>query len=107
MEYSFSEVSKKLPDLIKNKHTFVITGLSGKLNETAKVIEMEVEAQGMKCRVYTRNRGFGVAVAAFVPYVGWGAIGGVVAHRLSTRNPDFVVGKDIGSNRIHVEFRKK
>ena len=40
-----------------------------------------IEASGMSCRVYTRNRGYATAVAAFVPLVGWAALGHPITHK--------------------------
>jgi enamine deaminase RidA (YjgF/YER057c/UK114 family) len=106
MEHTFSEAMSNLSGLVGSKQDFVIMGLSGKLNEAAENVEKAIEASGMSCRVYTRNRGYATAVAAFVPWVGWAAIGSLVAHRLATRNPDFEVGKDIGANKLYVNYKK-
>ena len=95
-----------LSSLVGSKQDFVIFGLSGKLNEATENVEKAIEAAGMSCRVYTRNRGYATAVAAFVPWVGWAAIGSLVAHRLATRNPDFEVGKDIAANKLYVNYKK-
>lgn len=106
MYYTLSEALANLPSLIDSRRTFVINEVDDKLNETAKRVEEEIEAHGMTCRVYTRNRGYAILAAGFVPYVGWAALGSLVAHRLTTFNPDFEVGKDLKDKKIYVNYKR-
>ncbi|MCH8493988.1 MAG: hypothetical protein LAT53_12255 [Idiomarina sp.] len=106
MELTFSEAMANLSNLIRSKQDFTIIGLAGKLNEASNNVENAIEEKGMTCRVYTRNRGYATAAAAFVPWVSWAAVGGLLAHRLATRNPDYEVGKDIVKKRLYVTYKK-
>ncbi|AUZ05536.2 MULTISPECIES: hypothetical protein [Vitreoscilla] len=105
MEYTLIEVQKQLTDLIAQKRSFVVTSLSGDMLDTSKLLESAIEAQGLRCRVYTRNR---IAAAGASILVGAGALSfaGIAAHNLLTLNPDYEIGRDIVNNKIYVDYKK-
>lgn len=105
MEYTLMEVQSQLSNLIAQKCSFVITGLSGDMFDTSKLVESAVENQGLRCRVYTRNR---VAAAGASILVGAGAVSfaGIAAHNLLTFNPDYEIGRDIVNNKVYVDYKK-
>jgi hypothetical protein len=105
VEYTYEQAKTALDGLITSEQSFVIFGLTGQMLEVAAAVEKEIEAKGLKCRVYTRNRGWAAAAASFTA-VGIPALVGIAAHNIATYDPDYEIGKDIGANKLYVDFKK-
>lgn len=105
-QYTYSEVSSRLDELIKKKESFVVRGLTDQMSEAITKIESTIEKQELKCRVYTRNRAAVVAATAWVPFVSWANAAALAVHNLATMDPDYEIGKDYIDKRLHVTYKR-
>ncbi len=106
---SFDELTDGTADvLVKNKRSFFVTGLTGKMKESVIKMEAVIERAGMRSRVYTVGRA-AAAGASVLTGIG-GALGvmsaiGIAAHNLATWDPDYEIGKHVIDNKISVSCK--
>lgn len=105
-QYIYDEVSGRLEELIKNKESFVLRGLTDRMGEAVAKVEGIIEKQHLKCRVYSRNRAAVVAATAWVPVLSWANIAALAVHNLATMDPDYEIGKDLIDKRLHVTYKR-
>lgn len=103
--YTAFEVIEKIPSLIASRSSFEIIGASGKILDLCSILEEEIESQGLRCRIYTRNRSIAAGGMAWTG-AGIASLIGIAAHNLATFSPDYEIGKAIVDNKIYVEFKK-
>lgn len=105
MEYLYNEIKPQLEDLIKKKKSFVIIGLKGELLDVSAHIEQTIEAAGLTCRIYTRNRTW---AAGAIAWTGAGilSLAAIAAHNVATFNPDYEIGRCAIDNKIYVDYKK-
>lgn len=57
MKIDYNDLTaEKISDLLSNEKTFEVTGLSGRMSDAVEWIENEIEAEGLRCRIYTYGR---------------------------------------------------
>lgn len=96
-----------LETMVKNRKSFEILGVGGKISECVVQVEKIIESNGFTCRVYTEGRIAGVASGALVLGLGLATAVGIAAHNIATFNPDYEVGKNLVKNKITVNFKKE
>ena len=84
--------SSKTKDMIRERESFEVTGLSGRMGSAVSKIENIIENQSLSCRVYTYGR-----VASVV---------GIAAHNLATYNPDYEIAIHLVDNKLSVKYKK-
>lgn len=104
-KYTASEVVSQIQSLITRRCSFEIIGASGRMLELCSMLEDEIERQGMRCRIYTRNRSIAAGGMAWTG-AGLFSLAAIAAHNLATYNPDYEIGKAVVDNKIYVEFKK-
>ena len=101
--------SEKVKGLIKQKQTFEVLGLSGRMDTATAKVENMIETSGFSCRVYTYGR---VAAAGASLFGGiTGGIGvasaiGMAAHNIATYDPDYEIAKHRIDNKLTVKYKK-
>lgn len=107
---TFDELEpERLSRMVSSRESFEVIALGGNVIEATKRIEHAIEAEGLRCRVYTMGRvaacglSFGGGITGLV---GVGAAVGIAYHNLYTYNPDYEIGKDLIDNRLEVTFKK-
>lgn len=106
MKIKYSDAKNKLNQLISNRESFVLIGIDiDNLVNAAKFVELAIENQGLKCRIYTRNRAYAAGAMAWTG-VGLLSLGSIAAHNLATFNPDYEIGRCIVDNRLYVTYKK-
>lgn len=74
-----------------------------------ETLERLIEAQGMKCRIYTIGR---VAAMGAAAWTGWGTVIAagaglaMAAHNVATWSPDYEIGKMMTGTKIFVTYKK-
>ena len=110
MKISIENLTKeKLKELIKDEKTFEVTGLSGRVNETAKMVESAIENEGLRVRVYTYGRiaaAGGTLFGGITGVLGAASVVGIAAHNLATLNPDYEIAKHLVDNMLTVKYCK-
>lgn len=110
--YELSDLSnEQVKEKVRKRESFKIKGIEAlKFNETVNTVEKIVEAQGLKCRVYTAYRAATMGVLAasnpVTTIAGLGAALGIAAHNIATWNPDYEIGKHLASGMIEVNYKK-
>lgn len=97
-------------ELIKNQESFEVVGCSGRLTEAAKKVEQLIEAEGMRCRIYTYGRVAAAGASFFggiTGVVGVASAVGMAAHNVATFNPDYEIAKHRIDNMLTVKYKKK
>lgn len=99
----------RVDDLVKGKNSFTICGAINTMT-IAQHVEMIVELNNFKCRVYTANRSAAMA-SVLIPtgltqIFGAGTAIGIGVHNLLTWNPDYEIVKDLLNNRVEVIYKK-
>lgn len=101
--------SARTRELINNRASFEIIGLSGRMGSAVAQIENLIETHNLTCRVYT----FGRVVAAGGSLFGGitGVLGvasaiGMAAHNLATYDPDYEIAKHLVDNKLLVDYRR-
>ncbi len=95
--------------LIKEKSSFTIIGLSGKMSDAVDLIEEQIEKEGYSCRIYTYGRvaaAGGSFFGGITGLLGAASAIGMVAHNLATYDPDFEIAKHIVDNKLVVSYEK-
>lgn len=106
MEVKYSDAKNKLDHLIADRKSFILIGIDiDDLMNASKLVEIAIENQGLKCRVYTRNRAYAAGAMAWTG-VGLISLGSIAAHNLATFNPDYEVGRCVIDNRLYVTYKK-
>jgi len=99
----------KISDLIRNEKTFEVTGLSGRMSEAVEFVENKIEANGLRCRVYTYGRvaaAGGTLFGGITGVFGVASVVGMAAHNLATLNPDYEIAKHLVDNMLTVRYCK-
>jgi hypothetical protein len=98
--------SEKCKQLLRERSSFEVVGLSGKMGSAVTSMEKAIESQGYKCRIYTKGRvaALGAAAIPVSPTVigGWIAGIGIGIHNLATFNPDYEIAKHQIDNKLSV-----
>lgn len=106
MEIKYSDAKNKLDHLISNRKSFILIGIEiDDLMDASKLVELAVEAQGLKCRVYTRNRAYAAGALAWTGVGLLASLGSIAIHNLATFNPDYEIGRCVVDNRLYVNYR--
>lgn len=93
-----------IADKIKSKQSFRIIDVPfGQQSEVVSVIEKIIKDKKLECRVRTNNRCALVAIPAF----GWVYGGVILAHNVSTLNPDYEIIRDMFGSNVSVEYVKE
>ena len=105
-EISYDEIESYGSFLVQNHRSFFITNTTGVMSRAVNKIESIIEAENMRCRVYTVGRS-AVAGASMLSGVG-GLIGiastiGIVTHNLATWDPDYEIGKHQVDNKLSIK----
>lgn len=107
----------QIADLVKNKTSFEINGLRGNFMAGIKLVETQIESQGLKCRVKSDVKSavvqggalgavFSVLSApATLTVFTLGAVASV-GHGLVTYNPDYEILKDYVNKNLKVIYKK-
>lgn len=106
--YSINEITDgELHNLISNRKSFVLDNIN-RLNmpEAVKSVEKAIEAQDMKCRVYTKGRVAAMTAELAIPMVGWAAAAAIGVHNLATWDPDYEIAKNILTGSLTVQHKK-
>lgn len=128
---SAEEFVEDLRRKIQAKDDFVVK-TEKNMKEAVAAIRTVIEAEGLRCRVYTKRRGSAAATAvvggtavltlevvpyavglALFPYAaviglaGIAASLGIAAHRIATKNPDYEVIKSPLSKEIFVKYKTR
>lgn len=110
--YELSEITnQQVKEKVQNRESFTIRGIETlKFSETVRTVEKVIEAQGLKCRVYTAYRATTMGVLAasnpVTTIAGIGAALGIAAHNVATWNPDYEIGKNLTLGLIEVNYKK-
>jgi hypothetical protein len=108
-EIEYSTLSnEQLSELIQSKTSFKLLGCRSEMIEVADRVEKAIEGKSLSCRVVTLGRStaaVGVLFAGFVP--GVVSLASIVAHNVSTYNPDYIVGRNLLNQSVEVEYQKK
>lgn len=99
----------KVKDLIEQRKSFEVIGLSGRMGSAVAKVENLIESSGLSCRVYLYGR-IAAAGASFFGGV-TGVLGlssaiGMAAHNLATYNPDYEIAKHKVDNKLTVKYKK-
>lgn len=100
---------EKFSELIKDKKTFKVTGLSGRISEATSWVENNIESEGLKVRVYTYGRvaaAGGTLFGGITGVLGLASVIGMAAHNLATLNPDYEIAKHLVDNMLTVKYCK-
>ena len=101
--------SSTILELIKERKSFEVTGLSGRMNSTVSKLENTIESQGLSCRIYIYGR-FASAGATFLGgvtgLVGLASTVGMAVHNLATLNPDYEIAKHLVDNKLSINYKK-
>ncbi|MNF87207.1 hypothetical protein D3C84_696660 [compost metagenome] len=101
--------TETLTTLIRNKESFEVVALSGKMVSAVARVENNIESNGMKCRIYTFGRiaaAGGSFFGGITGVIGLASAAGIAAHNLVTFNPDYEIAKYPIDNRIVVKCKK-
>lgn len=101
--------AEKLDSLIRNKRSFEVTGLSGRMSSAVTKVENAIEYDELSCRVYTVGRIATAGASIFGGITGLAGIASAVtiaAHNLVTYNPDYEIAKHMVDNYISVIYKK-
>ena len=95
--------------MIRKMRSFKIVEIKD-LSFVVNSIESEIEAQKLRCRVYTEHRAAviaGVAVPTGITQLaGIATALGIGVHNLATINPDYEIAKNIVTNTVTVNYKK-
>ena len=97
--------NEEINELISQKQSFRVTGIGGRVSETAVRIERLIELKGLSCRLYTAGRLAAAGVGVFEVGAGLIALAGIAAHNLVTLNPDYEIAKHLVDNALTVTFQ--
>ncbi|GAA0804861.1 hypothetical protein [Psychrobacter piscatorii] len=100
---------QKIKDLIKQKQTFEVLGLSGRMDSATAKVENMIETSGLSCRVYTYGRIAAAGASLFggiTGVVGVASAIGMAAHNIATYNPDYEIAKHRVDNKLTVKYKK-
>ncbi len=95
--------------LIRNKESFEVVGLSGRMGSAVTTVENKIESNGMKCRIYTFGRiaaAGGSFFGGITGVIGLASAAGIAVHNLATFSPDYEIAKYPIDNRIVVKYKK-
>ncbi|WP_345867197.1 hypothetical protein [Shewanella algae] len=110
MKISYDELSaEKLRELVRAEKTFEVTGLSGRMGDAVKWVENQIEAEGLRVRVYTYGRiaaAGGSFFGGITGVLGVASAIGMAAHNLATLNPDYEIAKHLVDNMLTVKYCK-
>ena len=101
--------SPKTLNLVKEKKSFEIIGLSGRISNCVTEVENIIEIEGFSCRTYTYGRITSVGASFLGGITGVAGVFsgiGIAAHNLATYNPDYELAKHIVDNRLSVRYMK-
>jgi hypothetical protein len=96
-------------ELIGNRESFEIIGLSGQMGDAVQKIETIIESQGLSCRIYTYGRVASAGATLFggiTGFVGLTSVVGMAVHNLATYNPDYELAKHLVDNKLSVKYQK-
>jgi hypothetical protein len=108
-ELQYEDIDQSVKELVKNRESFTIIGLTGKMSDAVEKIEAIIEREGLSCRIYTRGRitatggsflGGVTGVAGLVSAIG------IAAHNIATYDPDYEVAKHIVDNMLTISYEK-
>lgn len=107
---SYGELESGVAEkMIKEKSSFSIVGLSGKMSDAVELIEEQIEKEGYSCRIYTYGRiaaAGGSFFGGITGLLGAASAIGMAAHNLATYDPDFEVAKHLVDNKLVVTYEK-
>ncbi|MDH0897568.1 MULTISPECIES: hypothetical protein [unclassified Pseudomonas] len=101
--------TEELTSLIRNKQTFEVVGLSGRMGSAVSIVENKIETAGLRCRIYTVGRiaaAGGSFFGGITGLVGVASAISIAAHNLATLNPDYEIAKYPIDNSITVKYKK-
>lgn len=88
---------------IINKESFLLIALSGRIMEYSDLIENIIERNRMTCRIQTKYRTLLTLPTILTP-IGLMAIVAQIAHKIATKNPDWVIVKNLTKHRMEVRY---
>lgn len=106
---TFNEIDTKAVQLIRNRESFEVKALGGKVLDAVKKIEYLIENEGLTCRIYTKGRlaSAGATVAGGITgMLGAASAIGIAAHNIATYNPDYEVSKNLIDNKLTITYKK-
>lgn len=99
----------KLKEIISQKKSFVVLGLSERMDSSVTSVERSIESSGMSCRVYLYGRVAATGASFFggvTGVLGIASAVGMAAHNLATFNPDYEIAKHKIDNKLTVTYKK-
>ncbi len=105
----YEEIKTKGLELVNERKSFTVTGLSGRMGSAVTGVENLIESEGLSCRVYTVGRSVAAGGSLFGGITGLAGIAsaiGIAAHNLATFNPDYEIGKHKIDNKLTVTYKK-
>ncbi|QLH66828.1 hypothetical protein [Aeromonas veronii] len=99
----------KLKQLISQRKSFEVRGLSGRMDSAVTYVEREIESSGLSCRIYLYGRVAAAGASVFGGVTGLLGIAsavGMVAHNLATYDPDYEIAKHKIDNKLTVTFKR-
>ena len=99
----------KLFELVRNRSSFQVTGVGGKMKESVRFVEEGIEGEGLRCRIYTYGRvtaAGGSFFGGITGVLGIASAVGMAAHNIATLNPDYEVAKHMIDNKLTVKYCK-
>ncbi|WP_083249955.1 MULTISPECIES: hypothetical protein [unclassified Aeromonas] len=108
IQYSDLE-NGKLKQLISQRKSFEVRGLSGRMDSAVTYVEREIESSGLSCRIYLYGRVAAAGASVFGGVTGLLGIAsavGMVAHNLATYDPDYEIAKHKIDNKLTVTFKR-
>jgi len=101
--------SEKLKELLTERRSFEVTGLSGRIGDGVKFVEKAIESKGLRCRIYTYGRITAAGASLFggiTGVLGLASAVGMAAHNVVTLNPDYEIAKHLVDNMLTVKYCK-
>jgi hypothetical protein len=108
-ELKYEEIEISAVSLIKNRESFTIIGLSGKMSDAVEKVESLIEREGLSCRIFTSGRIAAAGGSFFGGITGIAGIAsaiGIAAHNVATYDPDYEVAKHIIDNKLTISYEK-
>ena len=90
---------------VSNKLDFTVKTSAADSVSNSGIIELEIEANGMSCRVSTKGRTLVNCTVGLLATGGLSLIG-QIGHNMATFNPDWDVERDLVSNKIICTYKK-
>ena len=104
----FEDLGTKAVELIKERKSFQVWGLKGRMSHAVKFLEKVIDDEFLTSRVYTSKRALSLMTLVF-PWtmpVGIASGIGILAHNLATYDPDYEIAKYLVDTILVVTYKR-